>query len=239
MIGRAGSLLWVLLAVIAAGVITLTLNDGASIFPGLRNEEAAQLVVLSAVLIAVSAGLVGRGAFGRAVRYSLTWVVLLLAGVGAYTYRQEIEWVARRMAAELTPGTALVDQTSPAGAPQTVQIRRAIGGHFRVSTMLNGVPAVMLVDTGASVVTLTREDAQAAGVAVDALTYSVPVFTANGTTKAAPIIIDALRVGPIERKRVPALVAQPGLMERSLLGMSFLDTLGSYTISGDTLTLSP
>jgi aspartyl protease family protein len=38
---------------------------------------------------------------------------------------------------------------------------------------------------------------------------------------------------------VPALVAQPGLMDRSLLGMSFLDTLGSYTISGDTLTLTP
>lgn len=239
MMFRSMSLLWVLFAVLAAGVITLVLNDGSSLFPGLRNDEAAQLIILCTVLIAVSAGLVGRGTFGRAVRYSLTWVLLLLAGVGAWSYRQELEWVARRMAAELTPGTALVDQSSPANAPNSLQVRRPVGDHFRVSAALNGVPTVMLVDTGASVVTLTREDAIAAGIEVESLTYSVPVFTANGTTKAAPVIIDVLTVGPIERRRVPALVAQPGLMDRSLLGMSFLDTLGSYTISGDTLTLTP
>jgi aspartyl protease family protein len=191
MIFRSMSLLWVLIAVLAAGVITLILNDGRSLFPGLRNDEAAQLIILSTVLIAVSAGLVGRGTFGRAVRYSLAWVLLLLTAIGAYSYRQEIEWVARRMVAELTPGTALVDQSSPADAPNSLQVRRAIGGHFRVSTAINGVPIVMLVDTGASVVTLTREDAMAAGIEVASLTYSVPVFTANGTTKAAPVILDA------------------------------------------------
>lgn len=236
---RAFSLLWVLFAVLAAGVATLFLNDHGSIIPGLRNDEAAQLIILCTALVAIAAGLVGRGPFARAVRYSLTWVLLILAGVGGWTYRQEVEWVARRMYAELVPGSAVVDQQSPAGAPNTVLVRRAAGGHFRVATALNGVPTTMLVDTGASVVTLTQEDATAAGIDLGTLTYSVPVFTANGTTKAAPVIIDALTVGPIQRRRVPALVAQPGLMDRSLLGMSFLDTLGSYTISGDTLTLKP
>jgi aspartyl protease family protein len=233
------SFVWVACAILAAGVVTLFLNDRGSIIPGLRNDEAAQLIILCTALIAVSAGLVGRGTFGRAVRYSLTWVLLILAGVGGWTYRQEVEWVARRMFTELAPGTAVVEQQSPSGAPSTVQVRRASGGHFRVETALNGVPITMLVDTGASVVTLTQEDATAAGIDLTTLTYSVPVFTANGTTKAAPVIIDNLTVGPIERRRVPALVAQPGLMDRSLLGMSFLDTLGSYTISGDMLTLKP
>jgi aspartyl protease family protein len=239
MIGNTISLLWVVVAVVAAAVVALILNDSASLIPGLRNGEAAQIIIAVTALVVVSAGLVGRGPFGRAVRYSLTWVLLLLAAVGAYTYRQEIEWVGRRMVAELAPGTALVDQKSPSGAPHTVQVKRAAGGHFRVEASINGMGTTMLVDTGASVVTLTRDDALAAGIDIDTLTYSVPVFTANGTTRAAPVIIDELKVGPIERRRVPALVAQPGLMDRSLLGMSFLDTLGSYTISGDTLTLMP
>jgi aspartyl protease family protein len=238
MIGNTISLLWVVVAVVAAAVVALILNDSASLIPGLRNGEAAQIIIAVTALVVVSAGLVGRGPFGRAVRYSLTWVLLLLAGVGAYTYRQEIEWVGRRMVAELAPGTALIDQKSPSDAPHTVQVKRA-SGHFRVEASINGMSTTMLVDTGASVVTLTRDDALAAGIDIDTLTYSVPVFTANGTTRAAPVIIDELKVGPIERRRVPALVAQPGLMDRSLLGMSFLDTLGSYTISGDTLTLMP
>lgn len=238
MTGNAMSLLWLAIAVIAAAVIALVLNDSGSLIPGLTNGEAAQIIVAVTALVVISAGLVGRGPFGRAVRYSLTWVLLLVSAVGAYTYRQELEWIGRRMVAELAPGTAMIDQKSPVDAPHTVQVKRA-SGHFRVEATINGTDTIMLVDTGASVVTLTREDALAAGVNLDKLTYSVPVFTANGTTTAAPIIIDVLTVGPIERRRVPALVAQPGLMDRSLLGMSFLDTLGSYTISGDVLTMMP
>jgi len=239
MTGNVTSFLWVAFAVLAAAVVALILNDSGSLIPGLRNGEAAQIIIAVTALVVLSAGLVGRGPFGRAVRYSLTWMLLLLAAVGAYSYRQEIEWIGRRMVAELTPGTAVVQQKSPADAPHAVQVKRSAGGHFRVAATINGTDATMLVDTGASVVTLTREDAEAAGIALESLIYSVPVYTANGTTRAAPVIIDVLKVGPIERRRVPALVAQQGLMDRSLLGMSFLDTLGSYTISGDTLTMLP
>ena len=38
-------------------------------------------------------------------------------------------------------------------------------------------------------------------------------------------------------KKVDALVAQPGALTQSLLGMSFLSRLRSYEFSGDFLTL--
>jgi aspartyl protease family protein len=65
----------------------------------------------------------------------------------------------------------------------------------------------------------------------------VPVLTANGRTMAARVWLDDVSVGPLDRTRVEALIAQPGALSQSLLGMSFLSRLRSYEFSGDYLTL--
>ena len=95
----------------------------------------------------------------------------------------------------------------------------------------------MIVDTGASTIVLTPEDATAAGIDIGGLTYRVPVITANGRTMAARVRLNAVAIGPLDRKDVDALVAQPGALTQSLLGMSFLSRLRSYEFSGDFLTL--
>ena len=93
-----------------------------------------------------------------------------------------------------------------------------------------------LVDTGASVVALTAEDARMAGLDPARLDYSVTVSTANGTTRAAPVTLDALSIGPITERNVRAVVIETGL-DRSLLGMTFLERLQSFEARADTLTL--
>ena len=95
----------------------------------------------------------------------------------------------------------------------------------------------MIVDTGASTIVLTPEDAKSAGIDIDGLTYRVPVITANGRTVAARVRLNEVAIGPLDRKQVDALVAQPGALTQSLLGMSFLSRLRSYEFSGDFLTL--
>ena len=80
---------------------------------------------------------------------------------------------------------------------------------------------------------------QPVGIDTSNLSFSVPIQTANGMIEAAPITIDRLAVGTIERSNVRALVAPPGTLAGSLLGMSFLDSLASYSISGDRLVLTP
>jgi aspartyl protease family protein len=57
--------------------------------------------------------------------------------------------------------------------------------------------------------------------------------------QAAAVTLDSLSVGPIEQRNVRALVAPPGSLGQSLLGMSFLDALHGYSISGDRLVLTP
>jgi aspartyl protease family protein len=95
----------------------------------------------------------------------------------------------------------------------------------------------MIVDTGASSIVLRPEDARKAGIDPDTLTYRIPVMTANGRTVAARVLIDTVAIGPLDRTKVEALVARPGALTQSLLGMSFLSRLRSYEFSGDFLTL--
>jgi len=69
------------------------------------------------------------------------------------------------------------------------------------------------------------------------LAYTVAVETANGRTRAAPVTLDRVAVGSIIERSVPALVAQPGQLKVSLLGMSFLNRLESWEVRGDRLLL--
>jgi aspartyl protease family protein len=61
--------------------------------------------------------------------------------------------------------------------------------------------------------------------------------TANGRTRAASVTIDRIAVGGIIERSVPALIAQPGQLRVSLLGMTFLNRLQSWQVQGDKLTM--
>jgi aspartyl protease family protein len=95
----------------------------------------------------------------------------------------------------------------------------------------------MVLDTGASSIVLTRDDAKAAGLPIEVLNYTVDIDTANGRTRAAPVTLDRVAVGSLVERSVDALVAQPGQLKTSLLGMSFLNRLQSWEVSGDRLML--
>ena len=92
--------------------------------------------------------------------------------------------------------------------------------------------------TGASAVVLTQSDAERIGLATDALDYSVPVSTANGTGRAATVTLDRVEVGGIVRNNIRAFVAERGALDGSLLGMTFLSTLSRYSVTGDKLELA-
>jgi len=86
-------------------------------------------------------------------------------------------------------------------------------------------------------VVLTAEDARRAGVETSRLVFDVPVSTANGAAMAAETRLEQIAVGPIVMRNVPAMVARRGALDESLLGMSFLERLKSYTVERDRLIL--
>jgi aspartyl protease family protein len=228
---------WVALFVLALGGMLLVGNDSGMI-AGVDETTFGYGVFLLALLIYLAGGLLGRYGGGAAAvaRDAVTWLALGLGLVTLYAYKDELTPIATRVVGELLPGTAMTVETSSGGLTE-VKLRKRLNGHFTANVEVNGESVSMIVDTGASSIVLRPEDARAAGIDVDEMTFQVPVLTANGRTMAARVWLDDVSVGPLDRTRVEALIAQPGALSQSLLGMSFLSRLRSYEFSGDFLTL--
>ena len=135
-----------------------------------------------------------------------------------------------------THWTRLVPSGGAMAAERAVRIRSRANGQFFASVALNGTPATLLVDSGAATVVLKASDAKSAGIDIGQLSFTTPVETAHGTAYAAPVRLRQIQVGTIVLDDVEALVAQPGRLETSLLGSSFLNRLRSYEFTGAFLT---
>jgi aspartyl protease family protein len=109
-------------------------------------------------------------------------------------------------------------------------------GHVVLDAAVNGAPVRMLVDTGASLVTLTRADARAAGINPAGLAYSGQIQTANGTVRMARVTLREIRIGQLSIYDVPTGVLEN--LNVSLLGMSFLSRLQGYEMHDGKLTIS-
>ncbi len=228
---------WIALFILALGGMFLVSNDSGMI-AGVDTTTFGYAVFLMALLVYLAGGLVGRygGGAGAVVRDAVTWLALGLGLVTLYAYKNELAPIAARVVGELVPGTAVTVETSAGGLTE-VKIRKRLNGHYTAKVEINGKTVSMIVDTGATSIVLTLSDAKKAGIDIDSLTYRVPVLTANGRTVAARVRLRDVAIGPLDRTKVEALVAQPGALAQSLLGMSFLNRLRSYEFSGDFLTL--
>lgn len=123
-------------------------------------------------------------------------------------------------------------------AAQPAQITKAADGHYWAQANVNGRWVKFLVDTGASAVALTANDAQRLGLDLASLEYDRPVMTANGKAMAAMITLDNVTVAGARVDGVEALVVREGL-PTSLLGMSYLGRLSRFEATKTALILRP
>ena len=126
-------------------------------------------------------------------------------------------------------------ETVSADANQMV-IRAGRGGHFLVEASIGTRDIEFMVDTGASMVTLSQSDAETLGYYVHQLDYSGRAHTANGVARFARITIDEIAIGDMVVNDVPAAVMEKP-MRQSLLGMTFLRKLAGFEVKGDRLFL--
>jgi len=225
-------LLWILLIGILIAILVVIAQHGRGTVGPLATEDFGALAYQLAILVFLGAALLVlfRERFTQAIFAALLWVVVGLLLVIGYTYRFELSDVADRVLAELIPGHVI-------SHGRTVEVARTSAGNFDITSQINGARIHMVLDTGASSVVLTPADAQAAGLPLDLLNYTVSIDTANGRTRAAPVTIERIAVGGLEERAVEALVVQAGQLHTSLLGMSFLNRLQSWQVNGDRLIL--
>lgn len=121
--------------------------------------------------------------------------------------------------------------------PGAARVSRAADGHFWANAAVGERSVRLLVDTGASAVALTADDAKALGVDVDRLDFSRELAGAGGVVRAAEVTLNRLTVGDATVERVRALVVAEGL-DRSLLGMSYLGRLSRIEATPSEMVLT-
>ena len=225
-------LLWLLLLGLVVAILVLIARHGAGTVGPLTTDEFGSLAYKLAILVFLGVALfaIFRDRLTEAIMGALMWAVIGVALVIGYSYRYEVHQVADRVMAELMPGHVISHGRS-------AEVARTSSGDFAISVQINGARVHMVVDTGATSVVLTAEDAKAAGLPLALLNYTVNIETANGRARAAPVTLDRVAMGELEERSVEALVVQPGQLRTSLLGMSFLNRLQNWQVNGDRLML--
>lgn len=122
------------------------------------------------------------------------------------------------------------------GAP--AQVLKAADGHYWADARIDGQVVRVMVDTGASVIALTPADALRLGLRLSPADFTGTVITASGPVRAAPVQLSAVAVAGARVDQVEALVVEQGL-PHSLLGMSYLGRLSSFSATPAGLTLRP
>ena len=118
-----------------------------------------------------------------------------------------------------------------------VELPSGRNGHFYTSARINGRSIDVLVDTGASLVSLSHEDAERAGIYLKDSDYKYRANTANGTARFAMVNLSRVQIGDITVDNVRAGVAEPGNQSVTLLGMSFLSKLKRVEMNAGKLIL--
>jgi aspartyl protease family protein len=126
--------------------------------------------------------------------------------------------------------------SSDSGSAGAVRIERSDDSHFYAEATIDGTRIRTMVDSGASIVALTRRDAEAIGVNVDQLPITGTARTAGGDVPMRTVMLDRVDVGGIEARRVQAAVVDAD-MGVSLLGQSYLSRLAAVNVEGDIMTL--
>jgi aspartyl protease family protein len=162
----------------------------------------------------------------------------LMAAIAFVAIGQHPPHASREAAAARQQSASMTDpaQTSSDGA-RRMGIRSNENGHFYVDARIAGRSVRFLVDTGASRVILAPQDAERLGLRPRPQDFTEAYRTANGIVRAAPVVLDEIRIGNLRVDRVSASITERP-MEISLLGVSFLSRLASYAIRGDELVFS-
>lgn len=181
-------------------------------------------------------------------RLAASWLVMAAVGVVCVTHFEQIRTL---LGLKLEPEDFGVTAPTPASAPRaahnqpvtesrsdgSVVIRVGQNGHFETPALVNGRSIDVMVDTGASTVALTYEDAGRAGIFPSNADFRHKVSTANGEGRVASVMLDSVSIDGITVRNVRAVVAEPGRLETTLLGMSFLGQLRRAEMSRGVLTL--
>jgi len=192
-------------------------------------DQAINFIYLLGCLILVgSALLVRRLPLGQTLKLLLAWALIFGAAFVAFTLKDDFLALGRRAMAEMR-GDNVVETKGG-----EIRIRRSRDGHFWVDGEVNGQAVRFLVDSGATITTITRATADRVGVAPGR--FGTMVDTANGSVMVDRGRAERIVIGPIARSDLAVHISTT-LGDTNVLGMNFLSTLSAWGVEGTILVL--
>jgi aspartyl protease family protein len=172
-------------------------------------DTLARLAYLGLILAALMGWIVVefRQRMGQALRMSMAWGLIFVGMMAGYGLWQDIRQ-------DMMPVQTLVQDG-------VIEVPRAQDGHYYLSLRINGTEVPFMVDTGASGLVLSLEDAGRLGIEAESLLFIGEASTANGVVRTAQVTLPVVELGPFRNEGFRAYVTE-GEMEGSLLGMDYL-----------------
>ena len=186
------------------------------------------LYLLMAIMLVLGGLMTRREPIAKLLTIALAWIAIFGAGFVLFTFRDNFGWLTQRLKAEAV-GT-------PVQQGRETRIPMAIDGHFWVDAKVNGKDVKFLVDSGATMTTIDREMAAAAGVPLSERRDQF-VRTGNGIIRVSSSRADEIQVGDIVRRDVGVQIADND--DLNVLGMNYLSSLSRWGVEGRWLVLVP
>ena len=173
------------------------------------------IVLLSSYLIAM------RNNLTKLFKSAAAWVIIFACFIAGYGVWQDLS--KEQPILYSTNGSDII-------------INKKQDGHFHATVLVNNVELEFLIDTGATHIVLSKEDAKKLDYDLSKLIFWGKSNTANGIVETAPIRLKSIQLDQFSDTNVLAYINQ-GSMNQSLLGMSFLNNFSSVEFRNETLTL--
>jgi aspartyl protease family protein len=165
------------------------------------------------------------------------FVVALGAGIGFLMPSGEKAPAAESPAADGNgaPPPVNAAQISPTAPLTELTLNRRGDGHFYVEGLVNGQETHFLIDTGASHIALTMDDAKRLRLPVSEDEFEYVGQGAGGAVRGQIVTLDRVVIAGRVVTNARAAVLEG--LHVSLLGQSVLSQLGTLQMSGDRLIL--
>ncbi len=169
-----------------------------------------------------------------------TAIFTVIAAVVASQVLSHTNWNEIKPAppAAAIPNNDRVAAPLPSANHATASLWAGPTGNFMGHATIDGADVAIMIDTGASFVALTHHDAVNMGIAPQPGDYRLALSTANGVAYAAQVHLDSIEIGNVRVDDVPAIIAQPHALGRSLIGMNFLRRLRNFKVQGNQIKLT-
>lgn len=190
----------------------------------MTGHDLGQLTYLILLLCAVGGFFLvqNRRNLGKMARQAAVWALIFAAVAGIVGFGNDLGREIQSRQAVIAEGV--------------IEVPRGRDGHYHLTLDINGTPVDFVVDTGATDMVLSLEDARAVGIDPDRLIFSGRAMTANGVVGTAPVRLEEVALGPIVDRNVRAVVNEGDLFG-SLLGMGYLQRFDRISIENDRLLL--